>query len=432
MIQKSILQKILAVLARQTIRKYKPVIIGITGSVGKTSARLATYAVLKNKFSVRTAEKNYNNEIGLPLTILGIPHSGRNIFAWAYQLAIAARRLAVSLAYRRYPEVLILEYGVDCPGDMGYLLKIARPDIAVTTAIGEVPVHVEFFKSPEELIAEKAKLVAALPAHSPAGNAGGWAVLNSDDRAVSAMRAKTAARVITFGRDARADVKIANENSATSVSGLAFKIEYKGSVVPVRLTGAFGAPQAYAAASAAAVGLLLGMNLVEISEALADYAPPAGRMRIIEGIRGSQILDDTYNAAPEAMRAALQTLRDLPAARKIAVLGDMRELGRYTKDAHRAIGALAAQSADLIYCVGEYARYIADEAIARGADREKVVLFPDAASAAAALAPTIQKGDLVLVKGSQSTRMERIVETLMAHPEAAEDLLVRQEPYWKN
>ena len=246
------------------------------------------------------------------------------------------------------------------------------------------------------------------------------------------MRAKTAARVITFGRDARADVKIANENSATSVSGLAFKIEYKGSVVPVRLTGAFGAPQAYAAASAAAVGLLLGMNLVEISEALADYAPPAGRMRIIEGIRGSQILDDTYNAAPEAMRAALQTLRDLPAARKIAVLGDMRELGRYTKDAHRAIGALAAQSADLIYCVGEYARYIADEAIARGADREKVVLFPDAASAAAALAPTIQKGDLVLVKGSQSTRMERIVETLMAHPEAAEDLLVRQEPYWKN
>ncbi|MEK7541761.1 MAG: Mur ligase family protein, partial [Patescibacteria group bacterium] len=160
MIQKSILQKILAVLARQTIRKYKPVIIGITGSVGKTSARLATYAVLKNKFSVRTAEKNYNNEIGLPLTILGIPHSGRNIFAWAYQLAIAARRLAVSLAYRRYPEVLILEYGVDCPGDMGYLLKIARPDIAVTTAIGEVPVHVEFFKSPEELIAETAKLVA--------------------------------------------------------------------------------------------------------------------------------------------------------------------------------------------------------------------------------------------------------------------------------
>ena len=422
--KKSLLQKILAVLARATIRRYKPTVIGVTGSVGKTSARLAAFAVIKGKYRAATAEKNYNNEIGLPLSILGIPHAGNNIFVWAYWLGISLWRLASPSVYR-YPKVLVLEYGVDRPGDMDILVSIARPDIAIVTAIGDLPVHVEFFKSPTEVIAEKSKLVSALPAT-------GCAILNHDDRAVYDMRAKTRARIMTFGRDGSADLKIANENPAVSLSGLTFKLEYKGSTVPVRLDGLLGIPQVYACSAGVALGLCMDMHLVEAVESLRGYTPPPGRMRVIEGIRGSHILDDTYNAAPPAMQVALHTLRDISAQRKIAVLGSMRELGQYTEDAHRRIGRIAVGCADMIFCVGEHAGHIADEAIAQGFSRAKIFAFPDSASAGRALRPLVEKGDLILVKGSQSMRMERIVEMLMAHPEKATELLVRQEPYWKN
>ena len=415
---KTILQKILAALARATIRKYKPLIIGVTGSVGKTSARMAAYAVLGKKFRARTAEKNYNNEIGLPLAILGIPHYGHNMFAWSVALATAAFKIYGLAKTIDFPEVLVLEYGVDRPGDMDYLLSIARPGIALVTAIGDIPVHVEFFKNREALIQEKTKLVGALPA-------GGYAILNRDDRAVYDMRGKTSARILTFGRDVHADIKIANEHPAVSLSGITFKLEYKGSTVPVRLDGLFGAPQVYACAAGVALGLANEMHLVEAVEALQGYTPPPGRMRIIEGLRGSHILDDTYNSAPEAMRAALETLADMPAARKIAVLGDMRELGDYTETAHRAIGLQAARCADMIYCVGEHAKYIAEEAIAAGFDRSNISLFPDAGAAGTALKPLIRERDLVLVKGSQSMRMEKIVEALMARPSEAPSFLVR-------
>src|SRR3989344_9107367 len=158
---RELLQKILAFLARAAVKKYSPLVIGVTGSVGKTSVREAIFAALKKKYRVRTAEKNYNNEIGFPLAILGIPPCGRNVFRWIRELLGVFVNLY--LRRREYPEILVLEYGIDHPGDMDYLLSIARPLIAVVTAIGDVPVHVEFFKSPEELIAEKRKLVAALP-----------------------------------------------------------------------------------------------------------------------------------------------------------------------------------------------------------------------------------------------------------------------------
>ena len=225
MSKKSILRKILAILARAAVRKYNPIIVGITGSVGKTSAKEAIFAVLKNKYRTRTSEKNYNNEIGLPLTILGIPHCGRNIFAWCFELVRTFFRGV--LGQYQYPEILILEYGVDRPGDMDYLLSIARPNIAIVTAIGEIPAHVEFFKDPEELVKEKGKLVEALPSD-------GTAILNHDDYAVydmnsvrkkslqatevapigaafsSGMKEKTQAGIMTYGVEERSDFRIVN------------------------------------------------------------------------------------------------------------------------------------------------------------------------------------------------------------------------------
>lgn len=424
---KSLLQKFLAFAARRTLKRYEPVIIGVTGSVGKTSTKDAIYTALKAKYRVRRGEKSLNSEIGLPLAVLDAQNHYRDSMGWLAELANILKKVIIGF---EYPEILVLEYGIQKPGDMDYLLSIAKPQIGVVTAIGEVPVHVEFFKDSAEVVSEKAKLVEALPAD-------GIAVLNHDDYDVLGMGEKTKARVITFGLERHASVKITNYTfqhaKDTEMSdipkGIAFKLEYNGSVVPVKLSGAFGFPQCYAAAAATAVGTALGMHLAEISEALRGYEPPPGRMRLVKGIKKSFILDDTYNAAPDAMRSALDTLRELPARRKIAVLGDMLEIGKYTEQVHRAVGDQASSFVDLLFTVGPRAKFIADEARSHGC--VQVFSFDDATPAGKALEPVIREGDLILVKGSQGMRMEKTVEEIMAEPMRAGELLVRQERFWK-
>jgi len=268
----------------------------------------------------------------------------------------------------------------------------------------------------------------------------GTAILNHDDEDVFDMREKTKARVMTFGAGERAEVRFANyklfsvrdEGDGDLPQGITFKISYKGSEVPVRLDGVLGLPYAYAAAAAGAAGIAMGMNLIEISEELRAYQPPPGRMRLVRGNKHSLILDDTYNASPESMRAALDTLEQIPGTRKIAVLGDMREIGTYAEQAHRAIGDRAAKFADMLLCVGPAGKFIADEARARGMAQDKIFIFDDARAAGRALDPMIREGDAILIKGSQAVRMERAVEEIMADPQKAGELLVRQDEYWKN
>ncbi len=430
---KSILKKILAILARRTIAAHKPIIIGVTGSVGKTSTRNAIVSVLRKKYRVRTGEKNYNNQIGLPLSVLGIPHCGKNMFRWGYWFARVLSRK------QSYPEILVLEYGVDHPDDMDYLLSIAMPKIGVVTAIGDIPVHTEFFGGPEGVIAEKRKLVAALGSRDTA-------VLNYDDDAVRDMKIKVKGKTISYGTDPHADMRIVNYSLHAVKSamvgdlpdGITFKLEHKGSLVPFRIRGSLGITHAYAASAAACVGIALGMNLFEISQALENFVSPPGRLRLVRGNKHSLIIDDTYNAAPASMRKGLDALQDLPGKRKIAVLGDMKELGSYSEQAHRAVGDFAARVADILFCVGPHAKFIADEARAKGPEYKgknfeafRVEVFGDSLSAARALEPILQEGDLVLVKGSQSMRMERVVEEIMAEPARAAELLARQEEYWK-
>lgn len=417
---------------------YQPKIIGITGSVGKTSARDALYAILKKRFRVRKPEKNFNNEIGMPLAILGIEHQGQSSVGWFF--ALAGAYFKIIFRDSNFPEILILEYGIDHPKDMDYLLAIAKPAIAVVTAIGDVPVHVEFFRNPEGLVNEKAKLVSAV-------NPTGHVVLNHDDYAVYDMKEKTRAHLVTFGFEEHAEVRVSNlklqlkkeGDNGDVPEGITFKMEYNGNFVPVRLQNTFGVPQAYAAASAAAVALVLGMNLVDIANALQDYDSPPGRMRLLRGIKKSYILDDTYNAAPEAMRSALDTLKNLPGKRKIAVLGDMLEIGKYTEQVHRAIGDQVAEFADMLFTVGPRAKFIADEAKHRGIavggrrlESNQVGSFDDAVEAGRTLDPLVEEGDLILLKGSQALRMEKAVKEIMARPDKAWELLVRQEEYWKD
>ena len=424
---KKILHIVLAVLARLTLRRYTPMVVCITGNVGKTSTKEAVFAVVSGSLSARKSEKNYNNEIGVPLTILGIRSGGTNIFLWVMQCA----RACAKLVWTKYPKILILEMAVDKPGDMEYLLSIVTPTIAVFTSIGEIPVHIESFASAQAMAREKMKLAHAVPKN-------GFVIVNDDVAAWKEI--KTKGTVVRYGVSPEADVKIytseyrfsIDENGVSVPIGITFKMEYKGSLVPFRLDGVFGmASGTYAAAAACGVGMVLEMNLVEVAGALQKYTPPNGRLKIIEGIKGSFVLDDTYNASPSSMDVALEALSALPAGRKIAVLGDMLELGKFTEEAHRQAGKKAARACSILVTVGERMRFAGDEARAHGfIENKNLFLFDTAEDAGKFVAGSMQENDLVMVKGSQGMRMERAVKEIMAHPDHAEKLLVRQDKKW--
>lgn len=430
---KKIITSILVWEARLALKRWKPKIVGITGSVGKSSAKEAIFAVLDGRFKARKGAKSYNSELGLSLAVLGLSTAWHSPLGWLKNAAYGFREI-----FRKGPpNVLVLEFGVDRAGDMERLLKIARPDAAVFTAIGEIPVHVEFFAGPEELVKEKSKILKNLPAGKAGLPAGGTAILNFDDETVWETREKTNAEVLSFGFSSGAD--IISTNYQISKDGVSFKLEYKGSTVPIRLKNVFGRQAVYASLAAAATGIVFGMNLIEISEALQKYQPPPGRLRLITGIKNSLVLDDSYNASPLATHAALDTLRELDgnlpdgkAGRKIFVFGDMLEIGKYTILAHKAVGDKAAAVADYLITVGPRAKFTAEGAVSAGMQKENVASFSTAREAAEHLKKNIQESDLVLVKGSQGMRMERVVEEIMAEPERAEELLARQDKYWKN
>lgn len=421
------LQYILKILAKIVLWKYRPEIIGVTGSVGKSSAKEAIYQVLKKEFKVRRNIRNYNNELGVPLTILGLETAGRSITAWLKNFLRAA---AVILAGKDYPEILILEMGVDKPGDMKYLLDFIPVKIGLVTAIGQFPVHLEFFPERDKLIEEKALLIKSLAKK-------GLAVLNYDDLSVRMIGDLVPAGISTiyYGTGQGADLKILNyelfiKDLKRGDYGISFKLEYQGSFVPVRLNKVLGKQQAYAVAAAAAVGLHFGLNLVKISTALRKYRSLPGRTKLIKGIKNSWLIDDSYNSSPAAALSALEILKEFPSElagqknRKIAVLGDMLELGQDTEIAHRQVGQAAAETVDLLLTVGERAIFIADQARQQGMAREKVLEFFQPEEAALALQKELKSGDIVLVKASRAIHLEKVVQEVMAHPEKADKLLV--------
>ncbi len=435
---KKILQTILENLAYLYLARYKPVIVGVTGNVGKTSTKEAIAAVLGAAKRTRSSGGNLNNELGLPLTITGdwaqeYYRSGGGAGFWAKALLLGIWRLMVP---HQYPEVLVLEYAADRPGDIKKLVRMFKPHLGVVTAVGETPVHVEFFASPKEIAAEKSQLVRVL---EPSGRA----ILNFDDLTVLEMKDVTRAQVRTFGFGEGADVQISNFDLSMDEQGrpqgCSFKLHAEGSFVPVKIYGSLGRSQAMAAAAAAAVGLNFGMNLVQISDALSHYRGPAGRLRILKGVKDSVILDDTYNAAPASMHLALETFKNIVALRQaqgktvraVAVLGDMLELGRFSVDAHRTVGDMAGSIADILVCVGARAKLIADSS-ANQMPQDNILTFDTSNQAKAVVQDIIRPGDMVLVKGSQGIRMEKIVQEIMAEPERKEELLVRQSKKWQN
>lgn len=422
---KKILQRQLAFFAKAILKKYRPDIIGVTGSVGKTSAKEAIFTVLSSKFSVRRNIKNYNNEIGLPLTIIGAEAGGNSALHW---LAVFVKAAGLLLAKDKdYPRLLVLEMGVDRIGDMKYLTSMSPCRVGVVTLVA--PVHLEYFKSVDRIAREKAVIVTHLKKD-------GWAILNGDNEPVAAMAGQVRARVLTYGfgkgcRVSAQEVKI-SENSEWEVVGLSFKLSYDGSTVPVLLPNILGEHLIYSALAAAAVGIAYGLNLVDIAEALRQFRAPRGRMNLISGVKETFIIDDTYNAGPDSMAAAVRTLGKIKTKkRKYAALGDMLELGDLTEEAHRQVGRLIWEMGiDYLVTVGERAKDIAAEAAKCGLDEDNIYSFDDSAEAGKFIQDRIKAGDFILVKGSQGMRMEKIVKEIMAEPLLAEQLLVRQDKSW--
>lgn len=423
---KLLMQKFLKIAAKLILKKYRPEVIGITGSVGKTGAKEAIYAVLNGKFKARRSLKNYNNEIGLPLTVIGTVSPAKSIFGWLKIFFLAGKLLLKR--DKSYPEILILEMAADKPGDLTYLTGIAKPQAAVITSIGEA--HLENFGSLEKIKREKSILAKAV-GHP------GWVVLNIDNRQVKSLIKETKVKVLTYGLDSEAEVsgqEIKLMFTADAL-GINFKLVSHNAFVPVFLPKVISQAGVYAALAGAALGLIKGMNLVEISQALKKYSSPNGRMKLLLGVKNTYIIDDTYNASPAAVVLALKTLAGLPQTggkNKYAVLGDMLELGKLSQVKHEEVGrAVTGNKIDKLIAVGERARDIARGALNAGMKEDDVFHFDATGEAGKFIQERIKPGDIILVKGSQGTRLEKIVKEIMAEPLKAGDLLVRQGREWE-
>lgn len=353
-------------------------VIGITGSVGKSTTKELTWSVLRRRFNTLKNPGNLNNEIGLPLTLLALDASHQRV---------------------------VLEMGMYNLGEISQLCAVARPQVGVVTNVG--PTHLERLGSIERIAQAKAELVQALPAD-------GVAVLNYDDPRVRQMAQLAPCRVFSYGLTHEADLW-ADAVISEGLEGIRFTLHYGREKLHAKIP-LLGRHSVHTALRATAVGLIEGLGWDDILSGLQDESVQL-RLVSVPGIRGSLLLDDTYNASPVSTIAALNLLDDLKiSGRKIAVLGDMAELGEYEEEGHRKVGCRAADVVSLLVTVGQRARLIAEEARACGLAADRISQVDSNAEAIARLRQLLQPGDVVLVKGSRSMAMEEIVADLQVTP----------------
>lgn len=386
-----ILQSYLRFWATRYLHRAKPKIIAITGSVGKTSTKEAIFEVLKIKFGdqVRKSAGNLNTETGVPMAILGYASSVTKFYQW---LPIILTAPFKSMAEPKV-DYLILELAADKPGDIKYLTSFIKPSIAVLTAIG--PSHLQAFGEIDKIIEEKTALLWALP-HE------GWAVFNLDDENVRKASYGGRYQKMTYAINQKADLVAENITSDMINYQPETKFKIKGKKDLTVLSPTLGGEaNVYASLAAAAVGDILGLSPSEIKLGLEKIQPEKHRMNVLKGKNKTIIIDDCYNANPLSTRAALNALKDLKSGRKIIVLGDMKELGKISADAHKIIGQYAQPIAKNFVAVGPLAK-----------NYEAPHYFKNTEQAISYLLPEIREGDIILVKASRSMGFEKIVEAL--------------------
>ncbi len=360
--------------ARFWRRQLNPRVIGITGSVGKTTTKEVVTKVLASRYRVQRSAGSYNNEIGLPLTLLQL--TDEDTYA-------------------------VLEMGMYVRGDIQLLAEIARPHVGIITSVE--PVHLQSAGSIENIMLAKRELVESLP---PAPE--GVAILNYDDRRVRSMAEHTPARIFFYGLSPQADLW-ADEVETQGLEGIRLRLHYAGEQLYAKVP-LLGRHSAHTVLRAAAAGLVEGLDWQDIVAGLHTPGPQL-RLVTVQGLQDSLILDDTYNSSPTSALAALNLLKTME-GRKIAVLGDMLELGDHEEAGHLKVGCRTANIVAELITVGERARYIAQGAELCGLPHQRVHETPDCETAIAVLREILQPQDIILVKGSRAMKMEQIVAAI--------------------
>lgn len=369
-------------------------VIGVTGSIGKTSTKELVAAVMRQRYTTMHSQGNLNSEQGLPLALLTLDFSH---------------------------ECAVLEMGMYGLGEIAVLCSLGRPQVGIVTNVG--PVHLERLGTIERIAQAKAELPASLPS----ADDGGVAILNWDDERVRAMTQSTRARIFRYGLTPNADLWADSIESA-GMAGIRFRFHYRAvgstrvETVSVRVP-LLGRHSVHTALRAAAVGLVQGMEWDEIITGMQSM-PAQLRLVTVPGVNGCTVIDDTYNASPASTIAALNLLVDLQPAesgRRVAVLGDMLELGSYSDEGHELVGRRAADVVDVLITVGKLGRSIGEEAEAAGLPSNRIHLLPTDMDAVALLRTMVTASDIVLVKGSRAVGMDVVVAKITggANGEAA-------------
>jgi alanine racemase len=380
--------------AAYILRKYQPRVIGVTGSSGKTTTKEAIATILQKKYRVFKNYGSYNGLYGLPIA-LGQLEAGHN--------------------------VAVLEMASTSFGEIATLAGLTRPEVGVVTTINRT--HLSILGTLNNIAAEKGRLIEALPFN-------GTAILNADDPRVAGMVPRTRARIVTFGLKRGADVRAADLK--LTPKGLTFTLLYEGKSYQ-GFTPLLGCHQIHLVLAAITTGLVFDIPPEMALDALSQMPRVPGRMNLLAGKSGTLILDDTFNASPEATLVALDALANLPGATKVAILGDMPELGTIEKEAHHQIGNYAATRVQRLVTKGEAAQEIAAAALDNdsGLGQHAVHVTFTRDDAAAAVTDLLSPDTVILVKGGANVRMEQVVERLLAHPEQDRCHLVRQGPGWQ-
>jgi UDP-N-acetylmuramoyl-tripeptide--D-alanyl-D-alanine ligase len=440
-------------LFRKILGKDKIKIVGITGSAGKTSTMLSIASALKRTYRVKYSRKA-NSESGIPLNILGLQMKNFRLQDWFRAAFLGVVKLITN--WQNY-DIYVVEMGVDepkPPKNMEYLLKIIRPEIGVFTCV--TPVHAMQFEKNitskvsgeftlevilDAIADEKAKLISALPKE-------GTAVLNFDDHLIKERKKLTLAEVIGVGKDDDSKIKLINYQVNLRKTQFKYQITGENNYRTAVILDNFVVPPAYGINLGLSLGVAqaLGVELEDAVEGIEeDFVLPPGRSSLIKGIKDTYIIDSSYNASPAAMETMLDLLDKLgkkTGRKKVAVLGDMRELGTRSKEEHEKLAEKAIETVDKIVTVGpEMKKYFLPKAsscvldpLRREASGElKLTAYNTAGEAAEYLENNLEGGELVLVKGSQNTIfLEIVVKALMADPSQAEEILCRRGEYWKH